>query len=47
MFTPPSVMLPLPVSQRLAISLATVDFPLPDGPTRAMNSPSCIVMEMP
>ena len=47
MFTPPSEMLPLLTSQRLAISLATVDLPLPEGPTSATNSPLRIVMEIP
>ena len=37
--TPPTVMLPLPTSQKEAMSLAMVDFPLPEGPTRAFTVP--------
>ena len=46
MSMPPSVMVPLPVSQNLVASLATVDFPLPEGPTSAVTSPCFAVNEM-
>ena len=40
MSAPPRVMLPLFTSQNDAMSLAMVDFPLPDGPTSAFTVPS-------
>ena len=38
--TPPTVTAPSPTSQKRAASLAAVDLPEPDGPTRAVTSPS-------
>lgn len=36
---PPSVMSPESASQKRAANFETVDFPLPDGPTKAVISP--------
>ena len=41
------VMLPPPTSQKEAMSFAMVDFPLPEGPTRAFTVPSRKVRLMP
>ena len=40
---PPSVIFPLSISQNLAASFALVDFPPPEGPTRAVTCPCLAV----
>ena len=44
---PPIAISPSVISSRPAIIRSSVDFPQPDGPTRATNSPSSISSEMP
>ncbi len=45
MSMPPRVICPLSTSQNLVASLATVDFPSPDGPTSAVTSPCLATKE--
>ena len=45
--TPPTVISPPVTSQKRAMSLATVDFPPPEGPTRAVKLPSGSFRSMP
>ena len=46
MSTPPKVILPELTSQKEARSLAIVDFPEPEGPTRAVTVSGSIVKEI-
>jgi len=42
---PPTVIVPLLISQNLAANLDTVVFPLPDGPISAVTSP-CFAVKL-
>jgi len=44
---PPSVMSPESASQKRAANFETVDFPLPDGPTKAVISPCFATKDTP